>query len=167
MKIKIKRCCLCTRWPVYTARAKYCLRCRKFMYCMKNRRINGEAAERIKAWVRHCRGFFCFYTGVELNLEDPADPYYFEFDHFVPGDRRRMNLTCTLFNEIKSDLLLQELKRYVHQLEMHWTTGAPVKKMKLKFWFRLTPPKAKDGVFLTMRQYRKLLALAKRSRHNR
>ncbi|MDE2027642.1 MAG: hypothetical protein KGK03_09945 [Candidatus Omnitrophica bacterium] len=137
-KLKFKKCCLCGN-PVYNPKAKYCLRCRNFTYCMKNRRINGKAAQRIKAHVKR-HGFVCEYTGVDLDTENRASPYYFEFDHETPGVKRMVRLTCSLVNEMKSDTSWPEFRGNIFALAKCFKTGAKLKRRKLKYWYRLRPP---------------------------
>jgi hypothetical protein len=135
LKPKTKKCCMCNR-PVYTAKAIYCLRCHKFNYCMKNRRVSGKEAERIRNHIRK-NGYVCEYTKVKLNLDDKRSPWYFQFDHETPGDKRRIRLTCALINEMKSDMSWKEFKGYILQIARFLLTGEKIKQKKLKYWFRL------------------------------
>jgi hypothetical protein len=82
-------------------------------------------------------GFVCGYTGIALDLDNPKSPWYFEFDHETPGDKSKVVLTCALINEMKSDRTKEEFKYYVCQLAKCFTTGAKIRKRKLKYWYRL------------------------------
>jgi len=137
LKSAVQQCCICGR-PVYTAKAIHCLRCHKFAYCMKNRRVNGKAAQDIWKYVKRY-GYVCYYTGLDLDLDDVADPLYFQFDHETPGDNSRIRLTCSMINEMKSDMDWKEFKYYIIQIARFLTTGVKIKKIKLKYWYRLTP----------------------------
>jgi len=132
-----KKCINCGE-PVYAPGAEYCYRCHEFAYNMDNRRINNEAAKQIWKHV-HCHGFVCEYTGTSLNMTDYKDPFYYEFDHTVPGNKAKVALTFSLLNEMKSEMTLNEFKYYVGQFAGFFRTGAKIKKRKLKYWFRLAP----------------------------
>lgn len=64
-------------------------------------------------------------------------PFYYEFDHTVPGDPREVALTFSLLNEMKSEMTLKEFKYYVGQFANFFRTGAKIKKIKLSHWFKL------------------------------
>jgi hypothetical protein len=129
-----KKCCLCGR-PVYAPRAMYCYGCHEFVHSMDNRRINNDAAKQILKHV-HRHGFVCEYTETPLNMTDYKDPFYYEFDHSVPGDRNRVALTFSLLNEMKSEMTFNEFKYYVGQFADFLRTGAKIKKRKLSHWYK-------------------------------
>jgi hypothetical protein len=132
-----KKCWLCGKRPVYAPRARYCLRCYKFVYSMANRRINYGAAKKILKYV-HGHGFVCEYTQTPLNMTDYKDPFYYEFDHTIPGDKREVALTFSLLNEMKSAMTFKEFKYYIGQFANFLRTGAPIKKRKLAHWSKLS-----------------------------
>jgi len=82
-------------------------------------------------------GFVCQYTGIKLNMTDPKDPFYFSFDHMIPGDGRTVKLTFALLNEMKSDMTFEEFEYYILQFAKFFTTGNTIIKKKLKYWYRL------------------------------
>ena len=49
-------------------------------------------------------GFVCFYTGMTLDMKNPKNPWYCVFDHWIPGDDRRIVLTSFLINDMKTEL---------------------------------------------------------------
>jgi hypothetical protein len=135
-KVQGKKCCICGQ-PVYAPAASYCYRCHEFAYAMDNRRINNAAANKIWKHIR-LRGFVCEYTQTPLNLTDYKDPFYYEFDHTIPGDKAKVALTFSLLNEMKSEMTLSEFKYYVGQFAGFFKTGARIKKRKLSRWYRLS-----------------------------
>ncbi|MDE1920913.1 MAG: hypothetical protein KGJ09_08305 [Candidatus Omnitrophica bacterium] len=126
------RCCICGR-KVYSKHSIYCLRCFHFCRRMNQRGLHAGAVKAIWEWVRK-HGYVCYYTGWALDLTNPKSPYYFEFDHFIPGDNRKIVLTCAVINEMKSVLAFKEWQNLVNQLSRHWRTGAKMKKISFKFW---------------------------------
>ncbi len=134
LKALAKKCCLCGK-PVYAPRAMYCPGCHQFVHSMDNRGINNDAAKKILKYV-HRHGFVCEYTETPLNMTDYKDPFYYEFDHTVPG-ASKVALTFSLLNEMKSEMTLKEFKYYVGQFANFLRTGAKIKKRKLSHWFML------------------------------
>ena len=130
-----KKCRNCGK-PVYAPGAIYCYGCHVFAYSMKNRHIDNDAAKKIWKHVHH-DGFVCEYTQTRLNMTDYKDPFYYEFDHTIPGNRHKVALTFSLLNEMKSEMTLNEFKYYVGQFACFFRTGAKIKKIKLSRWFRL------------------------------
>jgi hypothetical protein len=131
------RCCICGR-KVFSSHSIYCLRCFEFVRCMNQRGVHPVAVKRILRHV-HQNGFVCEYTGIELDMKNPKSGWYFEFDHRIPGDDKTVTLTFALFNEMKSVLALNELKTFVKSLADFWQTGAPVKKIRLRYWQQRGP----------------------------
>ena len=105
---------------------------------MNNRQVHKDAVKEIEDHVRR-HGFICQYTGTKLNMTNHKDPFYFSFDHMVPGDNRKIVLTFALLNEMKSDMTYEEFKYYVRQFARFFDTGAKIIKRRLKFWVRLAP----------------------------
>ncbi|MDE2009285.1 MAG: hypothetical protein KGJ09_04310 [Candidatus Omnitrophica bacterium] len=136
-KKHIRKCVLCGR-PTFSPKSPHCRRCAHFTDCMNNRQIHKDAVKRIEGHVRR-NGFVCEYTGKKLNLTDPKDPFYFSFDHMIPGDDKSVRLTFTLLNEMKSDMTFEEFKYYIRQFARFFDTGKEIIKRKLKFWVRLAP----------------------------
>jgi len=130
---------MCGR-PVFSNKSPYCLRCSHFNRRMKDSGIHGKAAKRIRAYVRRY-GFICFYTKMPLNLTDPRSRWYCVFDHWKPGDGRKVVITSSLFNEMKSDLSENELWYYVLQLYNYKKNHIKIKQKKhFIYWDRIVPP---------------------------
>lgn len=135
VKRSVKKCTICSR-PVYSDHSIYCYRCYKFSRCMNQRGIHAVAVKNIWEHVRR-HGYVCYYTGTPLNMTDPKSPWYFVFDHMIPGDDPSVVLTFALYNEMKSDLAIEEFRYYTRQLVKNEETGARIIKKKLIYWDRL------------------------------
>ena len=130
-------CCICGR-RVYSKHSIYCLRCFEFSRTMDQRGLHADAVKAIWEFVRK-NGYVCYYTGIKLDMTNPKSPWYFVFDHRIPGDDTSVVLTFALLNEMKSDMTDKEFKFNVHQLDRCFTTGAKFRKRKLVHWQRLRP----------------------------
>ena len=108
LKKHFRKCDLCGKRTI-SPKSNHCRRCAHFTYCMNQRRIHKDAVKRIEDHVRR-NGFVCEYTVIKLNLTDPKDPFYFSFDHMIPGDDRTVKLTFALLNEMKSDMTFEEFE---------------------------------------------------------
>ena len=131
----MKKCDLCGK-RTFSPKSNHCRRCAHFTKSMNQRKIHKDAVKEIEDHVRR-HGFVCQYTGRKLNLTDPKDPFYFSFDHMIPGGKI-VKLTFALLNEMKSDMTFEEFEYYIHQFDKCFTTGKPIIKKRLKYWFRLT-----------------------------
>jgi hypothetical protein len=108
---------------------------------MKDSGIHGKAAKRIRAYVRRY-GFICYYTQMHLDLEDSQSRWYCVFDHWKPGDGRKVVITSSLFNEMKSDLAENEFWDYVLQLYNYKKYHTKIKQKKhFIFWDRIVSNK--------------------------
>jgi hypothetical protein len=141
LKIR-KKCVLCGR-PVASPNSNHCLRCRDFTRRMNQRQIHKEAVKEIEDHVRR-NGFVCQYTGHKLNMTDSKSPFYYVFDHMIPGDNRKVVLTFALLNEMKSDMTPEEFRYYILQFAKFFTTGAKIIQKKLKYWVRLDPKSGQE-----------------------
>ena len=133
-----KKCCKCGK-PVFSIKSIYCRECSHFSARMSDERVSPEVRQDLWKYVSKYRGYYCFYTGMKLNVFDKADPYFLEFDHLVPGDPRKIVMTSAWFNELKGDLALREFKGSVVQLFNFWFKGIKIKKKKFRYWYRLKP----------------------------
>jgi hypothetical protein len=106
---------------------------------MNQRGLNALQVKIIWRYVKKY-GYVCYYTKRRLDMKDPKSPWYFVFDHRIPGNDRTIVLTCALVNEMKSDMTDKEFKYYVHQLDKCFRTGAKIRARKLVYWQRLHPP---------------------------
>ena len=134
-KIQGKKCDICGK-PVFSNNSDHCRRCAVFVRCMDQRGIHADAAKKIKAHLKR-HGFVCQYTRRKLNLTNPQSPFYFVFDHQIPGDERTVVLTFALLNEMKSDMTWKEFKYYLRQLYNNIFFGTPIIEKKLVYWARL------------------------------
>lgn len=132
------KCCICNK-KVFSDHSIYCLRCHKFCKRMNQRGLNAKQVKAIWNYVRKY-GYVCYYTGMELEMDDFHSPYFYVFDHRIPGDDTTLVLTCALVNEMKSDTTDKEFRYNVHQLDKCFRTGAKFRKRKLIYWQRLHPP---------------------------
>ena len=132
------KCSLCGKRG-FSDKSPYCRECSHFCARLTNERFPPEAQEALKDDVRKNRGYYCFYTGMKLNVFNKSDPYFLEFDHLVPGDPRNIVMTSAWFNELKNDLTFKELKGSVVQLFNYWFKGIKIKKKKFRYWYRLNP----------------------------
>jgi len=130
-------CALCGK-RVFVYNAKYCPRCAKFVARLHSKGLPPETIEETLEYVRQ-KHFTCFYSGIQLDLDDPKSPWYCVLDHWIPQDPGKIVLTCDLFNVMKSDLSEKEFWYYVLQLADYIEKGRPVRKMKLAYFWRLCP----------------------------
>ncbi len=131
------KCCICGH-KVFSKHSIYCRRCHLFSRRMNQRGLHADAVKSIWKYVRKY-GYICYYTGIPLVMNDPKSAWYYEFDHMVPGDDRKIVLTCAVINEMKTVLTKREFRNIVLQLAKHWLTGAKIKKIKLAFWEKHGP----------------------------
>jgi len=136
-KKSLYKCSLCGK-PVLRYNAKYCPLCAKFAARLHSKQLPPETIEDTLNYVRH-RGYTCKYSGIALELNNPGSPWYWQLDHWIPQDTRKIVLTCALFNVMKSDLSESEFWYYVKQLADFKEKGKKVRKKKLAYWWRLYP----------------------------
>lgn len=114
---------------------KFCARCARIDYRMKQARFPREAINAVWDYIRKY-GFVCYYTGMPLDLDDPQSPWYLVFDHWMPRDPRKIVITSALVNKMKSDLTEEEFWYFISQLANHYRKGSVVRKRKLAYWCR-------------------------------
>ncbi|MBF0570341.1 MAG: hypothetical protein HQL12_00570 [Candidatus Omnitrophica bacterium] len=129
-----KVCAGCWRAPALKGR-KFCARCARIAFRMKHDRLFRECINEIWDYVRKY-GFVCYYTGMPLELDDPKSPWYLVFDHWMPRDPRKIVITSSLLNEMKSDLTEKEFWYFIRQLANFRRHGSVVRKRKLAYWCR-------------------------------
>ncbi len=134
----VKECCMCGK-PVFSIKSIYCRACSHFCARMSDERFSPEVCKSLKNYVRKRRGYYCQYTGMELDVFTKSDPYFLEFDHLVPGDPKKIVITSAWINELKGDLTFKEFKGSIVQLYNYWFKGVKIKKKKFRYWFRLNP----------------------------
>jgi len=133
-----KKCCLCGKRFNRSVWAKYCFGCAYFCRRMNYERIPSKDQKRIKAYIRK-HGFVCEHTGVDLVLDNPKSPWYVVFDHYYPHSNKKIVLACSIFNQMKKGLVVEEFWNLVGQLASHHKNGTPVEKIELKYWDRVRP----------------------------
>ena len=135
-----KKCIICGK-PVVSPNSNHCRRCAEFARHMDQRGIHAVAVKKIWAHVKR-HGFVCYYTKTPLDMTNPQSPFYFVFDHMIPGDDTSVVLTFALYNEMKSDLTQKEFSYYVRQINNSLQFGTMIRKKKITHWVRLN----KSGV---------------------
>jgi hypothetical protein len=129
-----KICDGCRRAAALKGR-EYCARCARLNLRMKRARYSREAINGVWEHIRKY-GFVCYYTGMELDLDDPKSPWYLVFDHWIPRDPRKIVITSAVVNIMKNDLLEEEFWSFISRLANYHRYGTPVRKMKLAYWSR-------------------------------
>ncbi len=138
-KILTKKCCICGK-PIWSAKSRYCWDCAVLSYRMFCRKLRPEAIEGVWDYIRK-HGKRCYYTGMLLDTRNSKSPWYVVFDHWIPGDGRKVVLTSSLINEMKSDLSEDEFWDLIDQLVKYKKYGIPIRKRKLRYWRRPYVPK--------------------------
>jgi len=90
----------------------------------------------IWAYVRR-NGYVCYYTQMPLDTSHPKSPWYCVFDHWIPHNNKKVVLTSSLFNDMKSDLSEKEFWYFIDQLANYKKKHSEVKKKRLVYWNRL------------------------------
>ena len=129
-----RKCCVCSK-PCLRV-SKYCPQCSKLYHRMRNKLFPPKTVKAIWDHVRR-NGYVCYYTGMSLDTEDPKSPWYCVFDHWIPGDSRKVVLTSSLLNDMKSDLTEDEFWSTVFQLADFKRLHIKIKKRKPIYWDRL------------------------------
>ena len=114
---------------------KFCARCARVAFRMKHGRLFRECINDVWDYVRK-NGYVCYYTGMPLQMDDPKSPWYLVFDHWMPRDPRKIVITSSLLNEMKSDLTEEEFWYFIRQLANFRRHGSVVRKRKLAYWSR-------------------------------
>jgi hypothetical protein len=99
----------------------YCPVCSKF--CLNQAEGRARAASLKRA--RRDDGFHCEYSGALLNISDPSDPLYLNFDHKVPGVLNDLLVTGAVMNDSKAGLTWLEYPLVVSEFVRHLDTGEP------------------------------------------
>jgi hypothetical protein len=113
----------------------HCARCARIAHRMKRARFPRKAINGVWEYIRKY-GFVCYYTGMELDLDDLKSPWYLVFDHWNPRDPRKIVITSAVLNIMKSDLTEKEFWYFIRQLANFFRHGIPVRKIKLAYWSR-------------------------------
>ena len=129
-----KLCAGCRQAAALKGR-KFCATCARINYRMMQARFPRKAMDGVWDYIRKY-GFVCYYTGMPLDLDDPKSPWYLVFDHWSPRDPRKIVITSSLVNRMKSDLTEEEFWYFISQLANHFRKGSVVRKRKLAYWSR-------------------------------
>jgi hypothetical protein len=68
--------------------------------------------------------FRCTYTGLSLELDDPNDVRYREWDHAIPDDETSVVLSTAVANRMKCYLRDAEFRLVVAELARHFQDPA-------------------------------------------
>ncbi|MDE1919828.1 MAG: hypothetical protein KGI24_00090 [Candidatus Omnitrophica bacterium] len=139
LKKPLKKCCMCTRRPVFSIKTVYCRFCSYFSARISNERFPPGVREKLVDYVRRY-DFTCAYTGMPLDVFDYKSPRFLEFDHVTPGDPHDVVITSSWVNEMKADQTFKEFRRSIRRLYLNFMKGIKIKNIKLAHWFRLCPP---------------------------
>ena len=120
--------------------SKYCPRCRKFA-----RRGTWNTAcldAMIGAWDEEQQAFVCRISGLPLEDYDIHSPLYINFDHIVPGDETKRQVTGNVFNVVKSAMDMDEFEAFSRAEVRFWDTGVfDESVLDLKYWSKAQRPK--------------------------
>lgn len=123
----INSCPICFN-PSMT-RSIYCQVCANLVLHQREGRARVACLKR----ARRPDGFHCEYCGALLNLTDPNDPFYPNFDHRTPGILNDLNVCAAIINVSKSNLTWLEFPIVVHATVDWWDRGVPFRKDVVSF----------------------------------
>ena len=72
-------------------------------------------------------------------MVDPKSPRYCVFDHWIPGDPKRIVLTTALVNDMKTEQTENEFWYNIFQLADYKRLGKPIKLKDPVGWDRFYP----------------------------
>ena len=136
------KCCKCGK-KVFSPRSKYCRNCHKIKIRMKRKKFSLEAQKGVWDHI-HKKGHTCYYTGMALEMDDDTSSWYLDFDHWIPGDPRKIVICAALINDMKQDLSEAEFWYYILALDDHRKKHTKVRKRRLIHWYRLMRPSKKQ-----------------------
>jgi hypothetical protein len=127
-------CIICHHTSFKGARtSKYCARCRKFA-----RRGTWNLAcqqAMIESWEEERQAFICKISGLPLEDRDIHSPMYINFDHPVPKDETKRQVTGNVFNVVKTAMDMQEFEAFSRAEVRFWDTGVfDESVLLLKHW---------------------------------
>ena len=135
----IKKCSFCGKQPVFSIKSIYCRTCSHFCARMSNERLSPKVRQDLRKYVRR-RGFFCYYTQLELDVFDYESAYFLEFDHVIPHNPKQVVIACSWVNEMKGDMTKSEFRSSIKQLYNYMFKHMKIRKRKFRYWYRLHPP---------------------------
>ncbi len=129
-----KICPICGK-KIFVTHYKYCTQCAHFAHRLNRKFFPKKTVEAIWNYI-HQYGYVCYYTGMSLVLNDPHDPWYCVFDHWIPRNPKKVVITSYLLNDMKSDLTEKEFFNFIRQLANFLRKGTKVKRFKTTYWDR-------------------------------
>lgn len=133
----IRQCCIICGKPVFSKYSGYCRLCSQLAKRMAfDERFPAKTRKDIWKYVRK-NGYVCYYTKMALDMTNPKSPWYCVFDHWIPRDPKKVVITSSLFNVMKSDLSEKEFWYFIDQLDKYKKKRIKVKKKHLVYWNRL------------------------------
>jgi hypothetical protein len=135
----IKKCCICGKPVLITSnRLEYCPICSQLSKRMSTEHFPLKTREGIWNYIRK-NGYVCYYTKMSLDTSNSKSPWYCVFDHWIPRNDKKVVLTSSLLNDMKSDLSEKEFWYFIDQLANYKKKKLQVKKKRLVYWCRLNP----------------------------
>lgn len=126
-----KQCPICGR-PARNNIATYCqFGCGKLV---KRARFADDPKERLTAVKNAWRNgaFRCYYTDLELDVNDSSSEFYFTFDHVTPRVSNKIVGCAAFINDVKSDSTEEEFKNNTLVLAEHFKNGRPLTRSDFK-----------------------------------
>ncbi len=134
-----RKCNLCGKQIlVRYSGVQYCYSCAHFLRRVGFKYLSQNAKKCIRNYVRKY-GFTCDYSGISLDLNDFASPWYCDFSLPDKRNRNKAVLAAALFSVMKAGLTKPEFRYYVLQLHDNRTKHTKIKKRPIIHWNHLTP----------------------------
>jgi hypothetical protein len=95
----------------------------------------GKVAAMQAAFDRAKKAFFCYLTGLKVDLTDRMSPCYITFDHRIPKQKGTLRVAVAFVNLMKMDLSEDEFLLVVNELARHFLTGALYNRNVIKFTY--------------------------------
>jgi len=134
----VKKCIVCGR-ALRAPKAEYCRYCYCICLRMSYERFSPESVKSVWEYIR-TYDYVCHYTKIPLDMEDSKNPRYCVFDHWIPGDPKRIVLTTALVNDMKTEQTEAEFWYNIFQLADYKRLGKPIKMKDPVGWDRFYPP---------------------------
>jgi hypothetical protein len=114
-------------------RSKFCPDCFKLDHRLHSEDIPLEGRKSFWAYLRKY-GRRCHLSGVSLEIDDYASPWYLVFSRLVPGNNSKIAPASALFDVMKSRLLKREFRYYALALDDNREKHLKIKKIPLVHW---------------------------------
>jgi hypothetical protein len=116
----VEGCVICGSPPLRWS--YYCERCQNFLHGQKRDNLYHVRAMK-RSWDPDVDGFLCSYTGVRVDDGCRWSPWYLNFDHTTPGDRRTIVVAAAWVNRMKTALSQEEFRKVVREFHLHLRDG--------------------------------------------